>query len=67
MATSVKVRKEKAKAKASSSTKKWWRTQAGRFANNPVFDEAMELGRAMRESSKDMPSKPVKSRARTRH
>ena len=28
----------------------WWITQAGRFANDPVFEEAMRLGREYRES-----------------
>ena len=28
----------------------WWRQIAGRFANDPVYDEAMRLGRQYRES-----------------
>jgi hypothetical protein len=27
----------------------WWREDAGRFANDPVFDEIVELGRKYRE------------------
>jgi hypothetical protein len=29
---------------------RWWRTGAGRFANDPVFDEIVRLGREYRES-----------------
>lgn len=28
----------------------WWRVDAGRFANDPVFDEIVRLGREYRES-----------------
>lgn len=28
----------------------WWRRIAGRFANDPLYDEAMRLGREYRES-----------------
>lgn len=28
----------------------WWVTEAGRFANDPVFDEIVRLGREYRES-----------------
>lgn len=28
----------------------WWRDDAGRFANDPVFDEIVRLGREYRES-----------------
>ena len=28
----------------------WWREGAGRFANDPVFDEIVRLGREYRES-----------------
>jgi hypothetical protein len=28
----------------------WWVTGAGRFANDPVFDEIVRLGREYRES-----------------
>ena len=28
----------------------WWREGAGRFANDPVFDEIVQLGREYRES-----------------
>jgi hypothetical protein len=31
-------------------TGKWWVDHAGRFANDPVFDEIVRLGREYRES-----------------
>ncbi len=30
--------------------RKWWRTGAGRFAGDPVFEEIVRLGREYRES-----------------
>jgi len=30
----------------------WYRTHAGRFASDPVFDEIVRLGRAYRKSQK---------------
>ena len=30
----------------------WWREDAGRFANDPVFDEIVRLGREYRESQR---------------
>jgi hypothetical protein len=30
----------------------WWREDAGRFANDPVFDEIVELGRRYREEQR---------------
>jgi hypothetical protein len=30
----------------------WWREDAGRFEEDPVFDEIVELGRAFRESQR---------------
>jgi hypothetical protein len=31
---------------------KWYRTHAGRFADDPVFDEIVGLGRAYRKSQR---------------
>ncbi len=28
----------------------WWKANLGQFANDPIYDEAMKLGRAYRES-----------------
>jgi hypothetical protein len=35
---------------ASNADPPWWRKIAGRFKNNPEFDEAMRLGKEYRES-----------------
>jgi hypothetical protein len=32
--------------------RRWYRTQAGRFAHDPVFDKIVKLGRAYRKSLK---------------
>lgn len=46
----------------------WWEKIAGRFANDPIYDEAMALGRAYRESLRPKPRKSAKkSNGRTRH
>ena len=34
----------------SSAAQPWWMTGAGRFKNDPVFDEIVRLGREYRES-----------------
>jgi hypothetical protein len=34
----------------SDSKTPWWETITGTFANDPVYDEAMRLGREYRES-----------------
>ena len=36
--------------KATGQTGHWWRDQAGTFANDPVYDEIVRLGREYRES-----------------
>jgi hypothetical protein len=44
---------EELQAKISSDPKHqrhWWRDDAGRFANDPAFDEMMQLVREYRES-----------------
>ena len=33
-------------------TRNWYRTQAGRFANDPDFEEIVKLGRVYRKSLK---------------
>ena len=41
------------RAKQEAATKgqrAWWREDAGRFANDPVFDEIVRLGREYREN-----------------
>jgi hypothetical protein len=32
------------------SKKPWWKALRGRWANDPIFDEVVELGRKYRES-----------------
>jgi hypothetical protein len=32
------------------TSRKWYRTEAGRFANDPVFEEVVKLGRAYRKA-----------------
>jgi hypothetical protein len=40
-------------AKAEPSVnRKWYRTHAGRFANDPIFDQIAELGREYRKSQR---------------
>ena len=44
---------EELQAKITSTPAKqrpWWHEDAGRFANDPVFDEIVRLGREYRES-----------------
>lgn len=37
-------------SKSSRKRNRWWVTDAGRFADDPVFDEIVELGRDYRKS-----------------
>jgi len=37
-------------AKNANPTGPWWKTEAGRFANDPGFEEMVRLGREYRES-----------------
>lgn len=39
-------------SKSSSDKQRWWVNDAGRFADDPVFDEIVELGREYRDSLK---------------
>ena len=41
---------------------KWWIDSAGRFANDPVFEEIVRLGREYRESLRPKPSHRGKGR-----
>jgi hypothetical protein len=36
----------------SAKSRKWYRTHAGRFAADPVFDEIVKQGRAYRKSQR---------------
>jgi hypothetical protein len=33
-----------------SDTRPWWKSLAGKYANDPIFDEVVALGREYRES-----------------
>lgn len=45
----------------------WWVTEAGRFANDPVFEEIVRLGREYRESlHPDRMKKQKKKKANAR-
>ncbi len=38
----------------------WWKKMVGAFLNDPYFEEAMELGRRYRESTRPKPKKRKK-------
>jgi hypothetical protein len=40
----------------------WWRRIAGQFANDPVYDKAMRLGREYRESLRPKPRRRTKAK-----
>jgi hypothetical protein len=42
--------KNKVETNSPSTSIPWWEKIAGTFADNPAYDEAMELGREYRES-----------------
>lgn len=48
------VEKELARLRAvvEQSAKPWWEQIRGTFANDPIYDEAMRLGRKWRESQR---------------
>ena len=49
-------------AKTTPPSEPWWVTEAGRFANDPVFDEIVRLGREYRESLHPDRRKPKKTK-----
>lgn len=48
---------------ATQQNRRWWVDDAGRFANDPVFDEIVRLGREYRESLR--PGRGKKQRDRS--
>jgi hypothetical protein len=42
----------------------WWQKISGSFANDPIYEEAMRLGRKYRESLRP---KPTRKKKRPRH
>jgi hypothetical protein len=47
-------------ARVSGPNPTWYIEEAGRFANDPVFDEIVRLGREYRESLRPKPRKALK-------
>jgi hypothetical protein len=45
---------------AASQRRDWWNEIAGTFANDPLYEEAMRLGREYRESLRPKPRKRKK-------
>jgi hypothetical protein len=45
-----------------TSHRRWWVTSAGRFADDPVFDEIVKLGRKYRESLRPKPKRGRRDR-----
>jgi len=52
----LRLLKSQVKSGASRG-KRWWIDDAGRFANDPVFDEIVALGSAYRRSLRPAPRK----------
>ena len=51
-ALEAEVARLKAKVDGQSSRESWWNKIAGSFANDPIYEEAMRLGRGWRESQR---------------
>lgn len=49
------VAKLRAQVGSASSPQPWWDRIFGTFADDPIFDEAMRLGREYREAQKPLP------------
>ncbi len=56
----AEVARLKSKVESDSSSTPWWEKIAGTFADNPAYDEAMQLGQEYRESLRPSSSKPSK-------
>jgi len=50
-------------ARNASPKRRWWVEGAGRFANDPVFDEIVKLGRKYRESLRPKSRKTRRDRS----
>ena len=42
---------------------RWWVEKAGRFANDPIFEEIVELGKKYRESLRPKPKRARRDRS----
>jgi len=58
-ALEVEVTKLKRKIDAMGTTQPWWEQIAGTFQNDPIYEDAMRLGRQYRQSLR--PKKPNQS------
>lgn len=58
----LEVEQLKRQSEIKDGTGKWWIDDAGRFANDPVFDEIVRLGREYRESLRPKPRRRRKAR-----
>lgn len=47
-------------------TSHWWHDEAGRFANDPVFEEIVRLGREYRESLRPDYKKKKRAKAKAK-
>jgi hypothetical protein len=64
----AEVARLKAQVESQAPSKQpWWERIAGRFANDPIYDEAMRLGREYRESLRPVAKKGGKRRGNSRH
>jgi hypothetical protein len=59
----VEELRAKVEAASPSADAPWWETQAGRFKNDPVFQEIVRLGREYRESLRPGHRKVKRDRA----
>jgi hypothetical protein len=46
----AEVARLKGKVESDSSSRPWWERIAGTFADNPAYDEAMQLGQEYRDA-----------------
>ncbi len=58
----LEVEMAQVKAQIAATTKPWWEEIAGTFQNDPIYAEAMRLGRKYRESTRPKPRKKRKAR-----
>jgi hypothetical protein len=49
------------RAKVEQASKPWWQEIRGTFANDPIYDVAMRLGRKWRESQRPKPKRKAQA------
>jgi hypothetical protein len=52
----TEVARLKGKVESDLSSRPWWERIAGTFADNPAYDEAMQLGQEYRNSLRSSPA-----------